>query len=284
MSRQLPKAMPSARWYRYLDFLRAHPYREENGIAYLEAGRGPVTLLFLHGTLGAGDIWWQQIDAFARTGKYRVIAPTYPRIRGLKDLAERIMAFMDAREVDRFVPIGASAGGFLAQYLVARWPKRIRAAVFSHTLPPYLSIVGRIWLQVAYYRLLPEKKLVGRLKRFVHGVLWPSEAADPLVWQYLMENVEKLGKEGFLNRYRILLTPFRAPEPEVPHMVVIGNFDPLIPRAVNDRMKETYPGARVFTFKGGGHFPYLHEPQNYNFALNRFFEDFGIDPSPPSST
>ena len=39
---------------------------------YLSIGKGPQTIVFLHGMTGSYDIWWQQVEALK--GDYRVMA------------------------------------------------------------------------------------------------------------------------------------------------------------------------------------------------------------------
>ena len=39
---------------------------------FLDIGDGPITLIFIHGLGGAGEVWEEQIDYFSQ--KYRVVA------------------------------------------------------------------------------------------------------------------------------------------------------------------------------------------------------------------
>ena len=62
---------------------------------YLLVGSGDETVLFLHGMVGAYDIWWQQIEALQ--DRYRVLSVTYPAAQNLEALCRGIMAIL-ARE------------------------------------------------------------------------------------------------------------------------------------------------------------------------------------------
>ncbi len=273
--------MDYPRWREYLAFLKEHPYREQNGVPYIETGDGGgPPLLFLHGTLGAGDIWWQQIRVLAPA--HRIVAPTYPRTEGLADLANRILGLMDALGIDRFIPIGTSMGGYLAQYLVAHRPERIAAAVFANTLPPYLSIRLRVWTRVLLYGLVPEERLFKQLRRFAENMVFLYEGANPFHRDYLLNALEKIDKATFLNRYRIMVTPFRVPEPEVPHLVIYSRGDQVIPRPIVERMLEAYPEAQKVEL--WGHFSYLSRPDKFTGALRWFFQNHVAALSPPSNT
>ena len=64
---------------------------------YLDIGAGPV-LFLIPGTLGRGDIFWQQINALK--GRLRIIAPSYPATGGVAEWCEDIIALMDHRSSD----------------------------------------------------------------------------------------------------------------------------------------------------------------------------------------
>ena len=86
----------------------------------LVTGSGEETILFLHGLAGAYDIWWQQI--LALRDRFRVIAVTCPPHGNLPSLAEGILAILNHEQVEKTNLVGSSFGGYLAQYLAARYP------------------------------------------------------------------------------------------------------------------------------------------------------------------
>ncbi len=274
--------MPNIPWRRYQAFLKAHPYRETNGIAYLEAGQGDPPLVFLHGLLETADAWWQQFEDFSHA--LRVVAPTLPAFDTLVDLAERVLGFLDALGLDRVVLVGNSLGGYLAQYLAARAPERLRAAVFSNTAPPLLAFRLRVALRVARYRRMPEERLKASLRRFVEKRVYLFEGASPLPRDYLLQAVERISKATFVQRYQALTTPFRVPRLEIPHMVIYSTEDQLIPRGIAREMLRVYPEAEHHHMIG--HFSYLSDPRKYDEHLGRFLNRYILFPfpSPPSST
>src|SRR5690606_35355452 len=108
-------------------------------------GAGPA-LLIIPGTLGRGDIFWQQIEALR--GRARVLAVTYPATGGIAEWAGDLAALMTDRGIDRAVVLGSSLGGYLAQYMAAVHAGRVERLVAAHTLcsvalvrqgPPYRS-------------------------------------------------------------------------------------------------------------------------------------------------
>lgn len=60
------------------DFRQQHPpkYYNVDGLdwEYVVLGRGEEAILFLHGMIGAYDIWWQQMESLQES--YRIVAVT----------------------------------------------------------------------------------------------------------------------------------------------------------------------------------------------------------------
>jgi maspardin len=61
-------------------------------------GSGPV-LLLIPGTLGRGDIFWQQITALK--DRMRILAVTYPSTGGVADWSSDLVTLMDRMGVER---------------------------------------------------------------------------------------------------------------------------------------------------------------------------------------
>jgi maspardin len=97
----------------------------------VEVGSGPV-LLLIPGTLGRGDIFWQQITALK--DRMRILAVTYPSTGGVADWSGDLVTLMDRMGVERATVLGSSLGGYLAQYLAADAPSRVTRLIGANTL------------------------------------------------------------------------------------------------------------------------------------------------------
>ncbi|HEX9674435.1 MAG TPA: alpha/beta hydrolase [Anaerolineales bacterium] len=237
---------------------------------YLCAGRGEQALLFLHGMAGAWDIWWQQIEALQ--DRFRIVSLTYPAVDSLEGLRRGINAVLEAAGVQRFAVVGTSLGGYLAQYLIARQPERIRRAVFANTFPPNSILTRRTRGADLLIRLVPQALLMAGMRWNTRLSIYPASGRSALLKAYLDEGTYGgMDKPRFLARYRAVVEWFDPPDISgIPVMIIESANDPLISPALRQLLKRTYPSARVHSFAAVGHFPYVNEPQAYTAILKGF--------------
>ncbi|MGC2744194.1 MAG: alpha/beta fold hydrolase, partial [Candidatus Angelobacter sp.] len=112
-----------------------------NGIElhYVERGTG-VPVVFVHGSLGDGGYWTDQVNAFAAAG-YRAIAysrrysppnhnkaqPGYSAVVDAEDLA----ALITKLRLGRVHVVGHSYGALTALFLASRHPELVRTLVLA---------------------------------------------------------------------------------------------------------------------------------------------------------
>lgn len=239
---------------------------------YLAAGTGPETILFLHGMTGAYDIWWQQVEAFKKD--YRVIAVTYPAADTLADLDKGVAAVLEAEGVASFSVVGTSLGGYLAQYLVAKHPERVRKAVFANTFPPNDLLKEKNGKTGALIPFLPEWAVMMVLRGSFADRVYPASGNDELTLAFLNEiGSGRMTKAQVNGRYKCVVEKFApAADTAVPVLIIEASNDPLVEAALREELKRTYPKARTITVDNG-HFPYLGTPEVFNTALRTFFEE-----------
>jgi maspardin len=256
-------------------FRAEHPAKllKVNGVAweYVAFGKGPDTILFLHGMTGAYDIWWQQMQDLQ--GQYRVISVTYPAVDTLEKLSEGFLAIMDAEQVDRTNIVGTSLGGYLAQYLVAKYPDRIERAVFSNTFPPNDLIAEKNRLIGAVLPFLPEWLVMSVLRDSFVKSIYPASGNDELTLAFLTEvGSGRMSKAQVVGRYRCVVQPFTAPDLDklkIPVLIVEADNDPLVEKALREQLKAIYPSAGVRTLSSG-HFPYLNPSTGFTDIIAAF--------------
>ena len=255
-------------------FRQAHPPTQllVDGASweFIRTGHGDQGLLFLHGMAGAYDIWWQQIQALQN--RCQIVSLTYPAVDTLEGLRHGINAVLQAAGVDRFTVVGSSLGGYLAQYLIARQPERIRRAVFANTFPPNSILARRTRGANLLIRLVPQALLMAGMRWNTWLSIYPASGRSALLKAYLDEGTYRsMDKARFLARYRAVVEWFDPPDISgIPVLIIESANDPLISPALQQLLKRTYPSARVHTFGAVGHFPYVNESQAYSAVLEEF--------------
>jgi maspardin len=256
-------------------FRADHPakYLNVNGTAweYVAFGRGPEAIVFLHGTTGAYDIWWQQMNDLQ--GRYRVLSVTYPAVNTLEKLSDGVIAVMDAEKVSRAHIVGSSLGGYLAQFIVAKYPGRVLSAVFSNTFPPNDILAAKNKAIGTALPYLPEWAVMAVLKDSFAKSIYPTSGNNELTLAFLNEIASgRMSKWQVYGRYLCDVEPITAPNMEalkIPALIIEADNDPLVEKALRDQLKAVYPNVPVRTLSSG-HFPYLNRATGFTSIISDF--------------
>ena len=230
---------------------------------YMAAGEAGPALLLIPGTLGRGDIFWQQIEALE--GGARVVAVTYPRSGGVAEWASDLAELCGTLGFDHVTVLGSSLGGYLAQYFAAAYPHMVERLIAANRLhsvagiaawPPYSSDLDNApieELRTGFGRGLsvwqdahPEQaELVDLLMAEVGGRIPEPELRARL-------NALKHGPE---------LPPLNLPRERI--ATIESADDPLIPPPMREAVRERLKPSVAYRFESGGHFPYVARPDLY---------------------
>ena len=241
---------------------------------YYIGGNGAQTILFIHGMGGAYEIWWQQISAFEKN--YKIVTFTLPEeINTLKKTSDGILKILATEHIDKFIVVGTSMGGYIAQYLVNTIPGRIEKAVFSNTFPPNDLLIEQNKTKSKIVPLLPEILIVNLGNKQLKNQILPAANNSELLAAVLRSL--PFSKKQFINRYYVVIDKFTAhpDKPEIhkiPKLIIESDNDPLVETKLRKQLKELYPEAEVYTFHSAGHFPYLNAADEYNKVLKTFLE------------
>ena len=241
---------------------------------YVVMGQGDDTIVFIHGMTGAYDIWWQQMEVLEQ--QYQVIAMTYPAADSLAEMAQGVMAILDAEGVNRFNVVGSSLGGYFTQYLVANYPERIKSAVFANTFPPNDLIAEQNKVVGILLPYLPEWLIMKVVGGSIRESVYPTSEYSELVLAYGLEQTGgRMNKRQIIGRYQCVIEPFTVPDPDalgIPVMILESDNDPLVAPVLRSELKTTYPSAVVHNFGNAGHYPYLNRAEEYTRIIDEFFK------------
>jgi pimeloyl-ACP methyl ester carboxylesterase len=238
--------------------------------------------MLLHAFPVHNAMWAAQREALS-TG-WRVITPDLPgfgaspRLPGdpsLDDVADSVVATLDALGLEQTVLGGLSLGGYVAMALLRRHPERVSALVLADTKasadPPAAqenreriarTVVEERSPRVLLTDVLPS--LVGaRTKRrrgdVLRAVTDMVRAAEPesVAW---IQRAMAARPDSF--------DVLRATQ--VPALVIVGDEDALSPLPDAEAMVEALPDARLVTIATSGHLSAMEVPDDVTTALRDF--------------
>ena len=220
------------------------------------------TLVLLHGLGATGLLNWQPVfETLAE--KYRVIVVDHRghgrgiRVRSpfrLADCADDVAALTEQLEIDRFVAVGYSMGGPIAQLLWQRHRKRIEGLVLCATACRFASNDRRRLSRA----VSPFVNLAGRIapRRTIRRVTqqWLSDAiADPKVRERVLSEV---GTSDPVTVGQAAAAVMRfdssswISDVDVPTSVVLTEKDGLVPAGSQRAMADRIRGAVVHSVPG----------------------------------
>lgn len=239
---------------------------------YIDTGTDGPVLILIPGTLGRGDIFWQQITALK--DRLRLVAVTYPATGGVEAWAEDLAALMSTLGITSASVLGSSLGGYLAQYFAASHPHRVETLFAANTLHAVTGITERM-----PYALDLDAAPIDDLRAGFGKGLGDWAKAHPdqadLVELLLQEVGGRIPELELRMRLKALKTA-----PELPSLSLLpeqritieSDDDPLIPQPVRAGVRAKVVPAVSYRFAWGGHFPYAVRPEAYTALLEQVLD------------
>lgn len=234
----------------------------------LDVGQGPV-LILIPGTLGRGDVFWNQIAALK--DRLRIVAVSYPSEGGIEDWTEDMVQLLDQLDIEAATILGSSLGGYLAQFIAGTHPTRISRLIAANTLH---SVKGLD--QMPPYALDLEAAPIDTLRAgFGMGLGgWAKAHPDQadLVELLLQEAGGRILEAELRARLSALKFGPELPEPTIDSTKIVTievDDDPLIPPQMREAVRARLTPSVAYRFTDGGHFPYLARPADYTALLEQ---------------
>lgn len=224
--------------------------------------RDANTVIFLlHGWTATADLnWFRCYEALGE--RYRVVAFDHrghgsglrskKRFR-LEDCADDAVAVADALGIDRFVPVGYSMGGPVAQLIWRRHPERVSGMVLCATAPIFnveraerLGFLGGSAL-AALARITPEQARVWLTDQLYlqrksrEWEPWAIQEASSHDWRMLLEAGSAIGAFDSTSWIG---------DVDVPVSLVVTMSDPVVSRRRQTMLFESIPSADVHRVDG----------------------------------
>jgi 2-succinyl-6-hydroxy-2,4-cyclohexadiene-1-carboxylate synthase len=258
----------------------------------LEAGEGGRPFLLVHGFTGAKEDFVDWIDLLAALG-WHAVAPDN-RGHGVSSkpddeasytysaFGEDTLALADALGWDRFVLLGHSMGGMIAQHVVLSAPERVAGLVLMDTghgpvegLDPSQVALGQEVVREGGLQVLADlqrerepildspahQRMVATRPGYLEWGERRMVACAPAMFcamaQQLLECDDRLERLASVS---------------APTLVIVGEQDlPFV--GPSERMTKTIPNARLAVLPDAGHSPQFENPDAWWGALTTFLAE-----------
>jgi pimeloyl-ACP methyl ester carboxylesterase len=254
-----------------------------------EASGAGDPLLFVHGHV-ASSASWKHVLASAGGGRPGIAVDVpgfgasdrpWPYDYTVEGEAGSLVAFLDARGIDRAILVGNSLGGAAAMLVAARHPERVPALVLVAAASAETPIpwpvallrtrgLGELALALSTRRTVAvglRRRMYARASRVTEDAI--DDAWGPLTIPGT--------RRAALRAIRTDPSGFVGLEARisVPTLVVWGEEDRMIPVAEGPRLAARIPGARLVVIPDAGHLPMREQPERFSEAVREFLEGLG---------
>ena len=194
----------------------------------------------------------------------------------LQEMANDVLAFMDAMKLDRAVVLGHSAGGLVAQKVAATAPDRVSALVLTGTGPSIADMMGYDEFRTAIMSLQDpiSADFVREFQTamvqqpvpadFLNTAISESRKVPARVWTaYMQGMIDAPAVSGFGNA-------------SFPSLIIWGENDAVFNRQAQDKMMAALPNVKLTVYGATGHSPHWERPERYVTNLEAFLQSAGM--------
>lgn len=252
-------------------------------IHYEETGAGEA-LIFVSGLSGVGRYWQPQIPVFG--AHFRVItydqrgtgsSDKLQRDFSLDQMAEELIALMDALNIGRAHIVGLSTGGAIGQTLAIMHPGRVARLVMCST-----------WTHCdAWFRRLFEARrlMFQQAGPELHSMFHPLWLFPPDYVNNHDAEIDEERKRGAagappvevsVGRINALLKFDRREglaRIKAPTLIIATDNDYITPSYFAEALAREIPGAKLVVMQGGGHSISKTRPEQFNRLVLDFLGD-----------
>ncbi len=232
-------------------------------------GESAPTVL-IPGLAGTARLYAAQLPLLWRFGP--LMLADHRRDDHIAAIARRILA----QAPPRFALLGLSMGGYIAFEILRQAPERVlKLALLDTTARPDSAeqrLQRREQIELAQSGRYPQVTELA-----FPGLVHPERSADPTLRAIVRCMAEETGPEAFVRQQTAIMSrPDSRPDlPSIacPPVVLVGDADPLKPRARAEEMAAAIPGARLVVVPGSGHLSTLEQPEAVSATLAQWLAD-----------
>ena len=267
--------------------LRFNNVRLANGVRLHYAEQGPAdgeAVIMLH---GYSDSWWsfsrllpllgKDVHAFALDVRGHGDSDRPDTGYAMRDMAEDVIAFMNARNLERATIIGHSMGSFVAQHVAAAAPERVARLVLigSATAPRNFNGMADLKREAyalsdpvseEFIRAFQESTVhVPVPKDFMARVITESRKLPAYVWRGVADGLVATD------------APTGLAERRIPTLLMFGELDLYAPLAEQTALIAQHGTALLRIYRKTSHTPHWERPDEVAADLAAFMR---TEPAP----
>ncbi len=246
---------------------------------YFAGGRGPETILFFHGGMGNGEMYFEYMLDLEDT--FRVVAPSIASgVSSVDDVLNAVTAILDRESVPACHVFGHSQGGYLAMELARRKPERVRTLMISSSTLPSAEQAQKIGKQVRTLRILPEW-LLAPATRFAFKRAFRTAGSDvtPAQQLFLLKEIARFSKVAELRKMALSSARLQLDYHAHPSsgrewggrvLLLEADRDGIVPAEQSAALRARYPEAEVERFAHAGHLDVMLRASEYISRIRKF--------------
>lgn len=244
---------------------------------YLIGGEDGPALLLLVGGLRMADAAFRNIPLLE--DRFRVIAPSYPPLHRMADLADGIAAILDHEGISQVHVLAGSFGGMLAQVFLRRHMQRVDRAVLSTTAVFDEDTSSRYRQALAMVEATEESAVLSFAKQQMFDIIAPPEDMHAFYRAYIDELYsQRVNKAGIVSTYRALLDfadnvtlhPDDLADWPGQLLILESDDDATFDEPTRERVRGLYPQAQHYVFQNAGHSPATTQRELYFRVVREF--------------
>lgn len=253
-----------------------------NRVHYVSLGKGPQTVVFVHGWSCNLNFWREQIPALQ--GRARIIAIDLPG-HGESDkprqnytmdyFADGVLAVLKDAGVSEATLIGHSMGTPVICRVYAHEPKKVTALVAVDGILRKPKMAGDQGARFAAAYHTPE--YLDHLKRFVDST-FPNAGTEALrdrTYKDMSATPQYVMSSAMDVMFGAETPDWGLPKVEVP-ILVINTTSPMWNQEYKDYVSSLSAKTDYRAIDGAGHFLMLEKPGEFNKALLEGLAKFGL--------
>ena len=278
------KKVPQDQKERLLKFRSSHPLKNiiHHGYnwEYISCRQGTQTLVLLPGGIRFGEAWFLLIEALQ--DQFNILAPTYPSVIKMEDLADGIANILDSEQVEKAYFLGASLGGWLAQCFVRKYPDKVSKLILSNTSDPGAFSTRQVKIGLLSVKLFPLSLLKSVAEIRIMNLISPPDSEREFWRAFLHEKFsyyvsrEDMVSEmqyifDYVNNYKFSSDDLKDWSGKI--LILESDNDPAFQKTVRESLKPLYPSSQIHTLHNTGHAPGYRGLQEYIDAIKKYLTD-----------